>query len=95
MEKSKAEAAIYNKAPKIAEIEARYNKIHSYIAMEIQSEKPNYKNIGKAINRLDWIGDRFNDFKNHNFTTMSEVNRALSYIEDCLNEAEKALTSEV
>ena len=94
LEKSKAAAAVYDKAPKIAEIEARYEKIHALIIGNLTA-KPNYRKIEKAVSRLDWIGDRFNNFKNHDFTTMSEVNRALSFIEDCLNEAEKALTSEV
>ena len=93
LEKSKAEAAVYDNAPKVAEFKARYDKIHGLIIAEMQSEKPNYGKIEKAVRYLDWIGNRFNNFKDNNFTTMTEVNRCIEYIEEYLVKAENEINA--
>lgn len=91
-EKSKEKAVAYDRAPKYAEFTARLQKINELMINELQSEKPNYGKLDKAMTPLSWMGNSINTFMTAEFESMGSLERRINNIDDYLTRAEKALT---
>lgn len=94
-EKSRENAATFDRKPKYTEFTERLQKINALMIKEIQSEKPNYNKLEKATRALSWMGDKIDTFMTIEFSGMGNLEGRIKSIEDYLTDAEKALTNEV
>ena len=95
-ERSAAAAAVWDNTEKCAEIEARISKINERIAELTAAPVPEipYMKIYHCYMSISWMGNSLKALYNNTFSSMTQINHTISYIEDQLAKAENELDRE-